>query len=128
MHAAVSYYFTQQVYKKRVLTCMHNKFSGLCGNLTSVVRLMSLNLCRRNLEDQFLFPTCQGLLHVLLPPGFAVDENLGSWSERRSSLSPILDVGYCTHFLFVFFFLFLSPSATVKASKPPSGNSAAFRR
>ena len=30
---------------------------------------MSLNLCRRNLEDQFLFPTCQGLLHALLQPG-----------------------------------------------------------
>ena len=88
---------------------------------------MSLNLCRRNLEDQFLFPTCQGLLHALLPPGFAVDENLGSWSKRRSSLSPMVDVGDWTHFLFVFF-LFLSPSATVEASKPPSGNSAAFRR
>ena len=88
---------------------------------------MSLNLCRRNLEDQFLFPTCQGLLHALLPPGFAVDENLGSWSKRRSSLSPMVDVGDCTCFLFVFF-LFLSPSATLEASKPPSGNSAAFRR
>ena len=89
---------------------------------------MSLNLCRRNLEDQFLFPTCQGLLHALLPPGFTVDENLGSWSKRRSSLSPMVDVGDCTCFLFVFFFLFLSPSATLEASKPPSGNSAAFRR
>ena len=34
MHAAVSYYFTQQVYKKGVLTCMHNKCMGLYGNLT----------------------------------------------------------------------------------------------
>ena len=89
---------------------------------------MSLNLCRRNLEDQFLFPTCQGLLHALLPPGFAVEENLGSWSKRRCSLWPMVDVGDCTRFLFVFFFLFLSPSATVEASKPPSGNSAPFRR
>ena len=89
---------------------------------------MSLNLCRRNLEDQFLFSTCQGRLHALLPPGFAVDENLGSWSKRWSSLSPMVDVGDCTCFLFVFFFLFLSPSATPEASKPPSGNSAAFRR
>ena len=88
---------------------------------------MSLNLCRRNLEDQFLFPTCQGRLHALLPPGFAVEENWGSWSKRRSSLSPMVDVGDWTHFLFVFF-VFLSPSATVEASKPPSGNSAAFRR
>ena len=88
---------------------------------------MSLNLCRRNLEDQFLFPTCEGRLHALLPPGFAVEENWGSWSKRRSSLSPMVDVGDWTHFLFVFF-LFLSPSATVEASKPPSGNSAAFRR
>ena len=88
---------------------------------------MSLNLCRRNLEDQFLFPTCQGRLHALLPPGFAVEENWGSWSKRRSSLSPMVYVGDWTHFLFVFF-LFLSPSATVEASKPPSGNSAAFRR
>ena len=70
---------------------------------------------------------CQGLLHALLQPGFTVDENLGSWSKRRSSLSPMVDVGDWTHFLFVFF-LFLSPSATVEASKPPSGNSAAFRR
>ena len=34
MHATVSYYLTQQVYKKRVLTCMHNECMGLYGNLT----------------------------------------------------------------------------------------------
>ena len=94
---------------------------------TEILPIMSLNLCRRNLEDQFFFFFCQGRLHALLPPGFAVEKNWGSWSKRRSSLSPMVDVGDWTHFLFVFF-LFLSPSATVEASKPPSGNSAAFRR
>ena len=68
---------------------------------------------------------------------FAVDKNLGSWSKRRSSLSPTVDVGDCTRFLFLFLFLsslsfafdfFFIMSATLEASKPPSGNSAASRR
>ena len=37
MYAAVSFYFTQQVYKKRVLTCMDKKCMGLYGNLTDNV-------------------------------------------------------------------------------------------
>ena len=46
--------------------CMkHKKCIGFYGNITD----MSLNLCRSNLEDQFFFTTCQGLLHALLPPG-----------------------------------------------------------
>ena len=64
---------------------------------------------------------------------FAVDKNFGSWSKRRSSLSPTVDVGDCTRLLFLsslsfaFNFFFIM-SATLEASKPPSGNSAASRR
>ena len=66
---------------------------------------------------------------------FAVDKNLGSWSKRRSSLSPTVDVGDCTRFLFLFlsslsfgFDFFFIMSATLEASDPSWGNSAASRR
>ena len=120
MHEAVSFSFTQ-VYKKRVQTCMHKKCMCLFGN----VPIMSLNLCRRNLEDQFLFPTCQGPLHALLPPGL------------RSSLSPMVDVGDCIRLLFLFrilsslsfgFYFSFVMSPTIEASNPSWGNSASSRR
>ena len=68
---------------------------------------------------------------------FAVDKNLGSWSKRRSSLLPTVDVGDCIRFLFLVLFLSslsfgfefsCKMSATPQASNPSWGNSAASRR
>ena len=54
MHSTVSYYFTQQVYKKRVLTCtcMHNECMGLYGNLTNIPKTVFKRGSRIN-TDRF---------------------------------------------------------------------------